>query len=68
MKNPRITAEYFEKHTGFLPKDDDLERANCPRSGELGHFHCGWDHTQGLPQSMLPPKINDQPKYEGKTT
>lgn len=60
-----ITAEYFEKHVGYPPDQDDLERCNCGKSGELGHFHCGWDFDQNLPQFMLPPKINEQPTYEG---
>lgn len=35
------TAEQYKEMTGFEPRLDDLERTNCPRAGELGHFHCG---------------------------
>ena len=38
----KITAKTFEEKTGFIPVDDDLERASCPKAGELGHQCCGW--------------------------
>ena len=34
--------EKFEKATGRLPEDDDLERAFCERAGDIGHMQCGW--------------------------
>jgi len=37
-----ITAKEFERKTGQPPEDDDLERANCRKAGEHGHFGCGW--------------------------
>lgn len=37
-----VSAADFEAACGFAPKDDDLERVNCPRAGEIGHSHCGW--------------------------
>ena len=45
-----ITAAKFKKATGHAPKDDDLERCNCPRAGEIGHASCGWDHDMGQPE------------------
>ncbi len=38
-----ITAEMFKEATGHDPINDDLERANCPKAGESGHFCCGWN-------------------------
>lgn len=38
---PKYTAQQFEEMTGKMPVQDDLERLNCDRAGELGHFHCG---------------------------
>ena len=41
----KITTEYFEQLTGRSPEDDDLERVNCDRAGEILHYSCGWcDH------------------------
>lgn len=41
----RLLAPYTEamytQMMGNLPKDDDLERVNCPYAGQLGHRHCG---------------------------
>lgn len=37
-----VTAEVFEEITGEPPKDDDLERANCTKHGEIGHDDCGF--------------------------
>jgi hypothetical protein len=34
---------------GQEPEDDDLERANCPKGGTLGHFSCGVCEEHGLP-------------------
>lgn len=36
-----MTAEDFIKSTGFAPENDDLERANCPLAGTIGHIWCG---------------------------
>jgi hypothetical protein len=44
-----ITAEYFEKRTGYPPIQDDLERSNCPHAGTLGHSQCGWNKKLDLP-------------------
>jgi hypothetical protein len=37
-----ITAEFFRWETGRWPEHDDLERVNCDKGGQVGHFHCGW--------------------------
>ena len=44
-----ITAEYFEKATGYPPEQDDLDRCNCEKAGQIGHFSCGWDDEHDLP-------------------
>lgn len=44
-----ITRAAFKKATGFLPEQDDLERCNCDKAGQLGHFMCGWDKARDLP-------------------
>ena len=44
-----ITAEDFLKAVGSLPQDDDLERCNCPESGTIGHYFCGWCNTHNRP-------------------
>ena len=44
-----ITAKQFKKATGYAPRDDDLERCNCPKAGQLGHTLCGWSDTMGMP-------------------
>lgn len=49
----KITAEYFEKRTGFKPIQDDLERSNCKEAGEIGHQSCGWMHCCDRPNFMV---------------
>lgn len=44
-----ITAEEFEKATGHAPVQDDLERCNCDKVGQMGHWQCGWDEERNLP-------------------
>lgn len=46
-----ITAEEYEEAVGRPPVDDDLDRANCPKAGELGHMMCGWNHELNLPNT-----------------
>lgn len=36
-----MTADEFKAATGRDPVDDDLERANCPYAGKMGHTSCG---------------------------
>jgi hypothetical protein len=49
---PTITAERFKLATGREPERDDLERCNCERAGEIGHWACGWDTEHDLPMFM----------------
>lgn len=44
-----ITRARFKASTGLLPEQDDLERCNCDKAGQLGHFQCGWDKERDLP-------------------
>jgi len=44
-----ITAERFEQATGWAPEDDELDRCNCDRAGEVGHYVCGWCKTHDKP-------------------
>lgn len=44
-----ITAKRFKDATGYAPKDDDLERCNCPLAGREFHTNCGWDHDLRQP-------------------
>lgn len=57
-----ITAEQFEKATGVPPINDDLERANCPDAGKVGHTGCGWDHEHNLPNTMTMHLKNNGPQ------
>jgi hypothetical protein len=47
-----ITAELFKFYVGHEHEDDDLERCNCPRAGQVGHSMCGWNHKENLPVYM----------------
>ena len=49
-----IDATRFKEATGHEPENDDLDRANCPDAGKLGHQDCGWNHTHNLPNFMVP--------------
>ena len=44
-----ITAKMFKAATGSAPKDDDLDRCNCPLAGREFHTNCGWDHDLRQP-------------------
>lgn len=44
-----ITAEKFKRCVGVEPESDDLERCNCPKVGEIGHWTCGWDRERDMP-------------------
>lgn len=52
---PDITREKFIEATGWEPKDDDLERCNCPAAGAIGHLFCGWNEKFDLPQFEVGP-------------
>jgi hypothetical protein len=47
-----ITRHMFVQATGRQPHDDDLDRCNCEKTGEVGHFWCGWDDAQEMPRFM----------------
>ena len=38
----KLTFSEFTRRAGFLPFDDDLERANCDKAGDDTHTMCGW--------------------------
>ena len=57
---PAITAEMFKAAMGYEPVDDDLERCNCPKAGEEGHWHCGWNWDHNKPQFCFAPRINSR--------
>ena len=48
----KITAEEFEAIAGRPPENDDLERVNCPKAGELLHMYCGYCATCGKPRIL----------------
>ena len=48
-----ITAELFEQYVGRKHEDDDLERCNCEKAGQAGHFMCGWNRKENLPVYMV---------------
>ena len=39
---PAMDAQEFVATTGRWPTDDDLERVNCRKAGQVGHLSCGW--------------------------
>ena len=45
-----ITREKFIECVGREPELDDLERCNCPKVGEPGHWSCGWCSISNLPR------------------
>jgi hypothetical protein len=51
-----ITASMFEAATGDKPVNDDLERSNCDKAGQPGHFMCGWCEEENLPMFMVDSK------------
>jgi len=55
-----ITAEQFEAAVGQPPKDDDLERCNCPKAGQHRHMNCGWNHEKRLPVFMAGAEKGEQ--------
>jgi len=46
----KITAEMFIKATGYAPQHDDLDRCNCTRAGDIGHWSCGWCEEHNKPR------------------
>ena len=53
MNRTLITEEQFEQAVGRTPEQDDLERCNCSRAGEIMHTQCGWNHVKNLPVFMV---------------
>ncbi len=51
------TKYEFKQATGFDPLQDDMERVNCIKAGELGHECCGWNDKTNLPVFISPNKI-----------
>jgi hypothetical protein len=47
-----MTAKEYEKHVGYAPVDDDLERVNCPIVNAIGHSCCGWNDCKNIPMFM----------------
>ena len=45
-----ITAKKFIERVGRTPEDDDLERSNCYRAGNIMHCACGWCTVCDLPR------------------
>lgn len=50
-----ITREKFVEATGREPEQDDLERCNCERAGQIGHLCCGWNALLNMPQFEVGP-------------
>lgn len=51
-----ISQKMYIEATGELPQDDDLERSNCPKAGQVGHEMCGWNYAANLPCFMRRPQ------------
>lgn len=45
----KLTAKEFEALVGRPPENDDLDRANCDKAGEIGHLLCGLCSSCGRP-------------------
>jgi len=54
MGQQYITEDIFFTATGRAPENDDLERVNCQKAGEPGHFSCGWCPVCGGPNFECP--------------
>lgn len=37
-----ITVKEFRRKVGYKPTNDDMDRCNCPKTGQPGHMACGW--------------------------
>ena len=47
-----MNAKEFEKLTGDKPENDDLDRVNCDKAGQIGHYCCGLCSKCGQPKFM----------------
>lgn len=45
-----ITEKEFKEHFGFKPQQDDLDRVNCEKAGQVGHLMCGICERCRLPK------------------
>jgi hypothetical protein len=48
-----ISREKFIDRVGREPEQDDLERCNCPLTGKIGHWGCGWNVEHDMPQFLV---------------
>ena len=48
--NPAIDTSMFTELVGREPINDDLERVNCKKAGEVAHTTCGfsWEHNKPI--------------------
>lgn len=46
----KITKKIFLEKTREKPKDDDLQRVNCKKAGQVMHWGCGWCAKCDLPK------------------
>lgn len=47
-----VTASVYTHWFGHEPRQDDLQRVNCDKAGELGHFFCGMCLRHAAPRFM----------------
>lgn len=47
-----ISCAKFRVAVGWPPENDDMERCNCERAGQIGHFLCGWCDSCDLPRFL----------------
>lgn len=60
----RITRAHFIAATGRAPIDDDLDRCNCARIGQIAHSMCGWNHAKNGPVFEVGPENATQLNQE----
>lgn len=54
----------FRRRVGTPPVQDDLDRVNCPKAGEMGHWQCGWCEEHDRPRFMCGCVLMDKTKGE----
>ena len=50
--NRKMTYDDYVKIVGVPPIDDDLDRVNCGKVGQVGHEMCGWNPLTQRPRFM----------------
>lgn len=55
-----MTEAEFEEMVGRKPREDDLDRINCPDAGEMLHTLCGWNLRHWCPAWEAPPSSMDE--------